>query len=119
MVAPTKRMLLSSIAGRKMSYWALLKQLKLWSSSKNSTVLAEEWPPRICILFRASSMASLMSLTIAMTIERATNLKDEEDDADRALAIDVFPVPGGPQWIKFGSFPRLTADRRIDPGPSI
>ena len=116
MVAPTKRMLLSSIATRKTSYWALLKR---WTSSKNSTVLADEEPPRIRILFRASSTASLTSLTVAMTAERATNLKDEEDDAERAVAMEVFPVPSGPQRIKFGSFPRLTAERRTDPGQRI
>ena len=54
-----------------------------------------------------------------MTAERATNLKDEEDDAERAVAMEVFPVPSEPQRIKFGSFPRWTADRRTDPRQRI
>ena len=116
MVASTKRMLLSLIAGMKTSYWALLKQ---WTSSKNSTFLANEEPPRILILFWASSTASLTSSTLATTVERVTILKDEEDDAKRALAMEVFLVPGGPQRIKFGSFLSLTVDWRTNQGPRI
>ena len=105
-VAPAKRMLLSSIAGWKTSDWALLKR---WTSSKNSTVLVDEEPPRICILFRTSSTTSLMSLTVEMTAERATNLKDNKDDGQRDLTMEVFP------WVNVTSYPNLFPDRQVYP----
>ncbi|CAK9176445.1 unnamed protein product [Ilex paraguariensis] len=62
----------------------------------------------------ASSTASLISFTPEFTADNETNrLEDEsEEELTMALAIEVLPVPGGPQKIIEGRRLQSMAERR-------
>ncbi len=104
-VAPTRRMVPSSISGRKLSCWALLKR---WISSTKSSV---PWP---C---SRRSRAASNTLRSSGTPEKMaliwTKARSVSSASSRAMV--VLPTPGGPQRI---SEPRLPAASIEPSGPS-
>ncbi len=108
-VAPMNTSVPSSMYGRKVSCWVLLKRC---TSSRNSTVRRPVAARSVC----AFSTAARTSLMPAITADKAMNCASDPCATRRARV--VFPDPGGPHSTIECRRPVSSATRSGLPGPS-